>query len=77
MNVDGPIRVFLDDEAICEAKDDTFRAGRVGLRAGQGHIMFDDVRVEGVDGELLSASPVAHPQAAIATGPFPEGEQPE
>lgn len=46
---EGPtIRVFLDGQPICEAKDGTLSAGRIGLRAGQGHIMFDDVRVEGV-----------------------------
>jgi len=41
------ITVSLNDERIAEATDATFAAGRLGLRAGQGHIAFERVRAEG------------------------------
>ena len=46
------IRVFLDGNAVIEAHDSTFPAGRIGLRCGQGRIAFDDVHVEGTTGTL-------------------------
>jgi hypothetical protein len=49
----GPhIAIYLDDQPITEVDDDTFLLGRVGLRAGQGKIAFDDVEVEGAAATL-------------------------
>jgi len=44
------IAVHLDEKLIAEADDATLGAGRIGLRAGQGHIRFDDLQVSGTTG---------------------------
>ncbi|MGQ9731228.1 MAG: sialidase family protein [Candidatus Zipacnadales bacterium] len=46
------ITVFLDNRVITEADDATLKAGLIGLRAGQGHILFDDLQVTGTVGNL-------------------------
>ncbi len=46
------LAVYLDDKLICEADDSALTAGRIGLRAGQGHIIFDDVHATGTPGVL-------------------------
>jgi len=43
---------YLDDELITTVNDDTFASGRIGLRAGQGHVVYDDVEVRGTVGPL-------------------------
>ncbi|MEW6358815.1 MAG: sialidase family protein [Planctomycetota bacterium] len=45
-------RVTLDDKLVAEAEDSSFPIGRIGLRAGEGRIQFDDVIVEGQPQEL-------------------------
>ncbi|MCD6361249.1 MAG: DUF1080 domain-containing protein, partial [Armatimonadetes bacterium] len=45
-------RIYLDGKLLFEQKDDVIPAGVVGLRAGQGDISFDDLRVEGTPVEL-------------------------
>ncbi len=47
------LRVFLDGVLVAEIEDDTYLAGKVGLRAGQGRVVFDDFRVEGVTAKLI------------------------
>jgi len=50
---EGPhIAAYLDDKVVAEADDATLGAGLVGLRAGQGHIRFDDLKVTGTTGTL-------------------------
>jgi len=46
------IKVFLNGKQVASIKNDTFLCGRIGLRAGQGHVLFDDVKVQGTLGEL-------------------------
>jgi hypothetical protein len=46
------IAAYLDGNLITEADDATLGAGLVGLRAGQGHIRFDDLKVTGTAGTL-------------------------
>jgi len=41
------ITAYLDGRRVAEATDGVFAAGRIGLRAGQGRISFDRVRVQG------------------------------
>ncbi|NUP98518.1 MAG: DUF1080 domain-containing protein, partial [Armatimonadetes bacterium] len=41
------IEVFLDGREVASAEDATYTAGYVGLRAGQGIIAFDNLRVDG------------------------------
>jgi hypothetical protein len=49
----GPkIQIFLDGRKVAEAEDGSYKSGKVGLRAGQGRIYFDDVRVVGTRGTL-------------------------
>ncbi len=43
----GHLAAYLDGKLIAEADDATYQAGVIGLRAGQGHILFDDLRVKG------------------------------
>jgi len=45
-------RVYLDGKLLFTEEDDTLTEGVIGLRAGQGDILFDDVRVEGDGGEI-------------------------
>ncbi|MFQ6097680.1 MAG: sialidase family protein [Armatimonadota bacterium] len=63
------IRVFLTGKRIIEARDSTFKAGRVGLRCGQGRIAFDDVSVKGTAGALER-------EWTIVPGPPNELDQP-
>ncbi len=50
---EGPrIAISLDDRLVLEAQDETFLAGKVGLRAGQGHVLFDDFTVSGTSATL-------------------------
>lgn len=46
------IIITFDGETIVEVDDDTFLAGKVGLRAGQGHVLFDDFRASGARATL-------------------------
>jgi len=46
------IAVFLDGTLVAEADDATLGAGIIGLRAGQGRIRFDDLKVTGTTGML-------------------------
>jgi sialidase-1 len=46
------IAVRLDGKLALEADDETFLAGKVGLRAGQGHVLFDDFTVSGTSATL-------------------------
>ena len=49
----GPsLQIFLDGRKVAEAEDGSYKAGKVGLRAGQGRIYFDDVCVSGTRGTL-------------------------
>ena len=49
----GPhIAISLDGHVVLEADDQTFLAGKVGLRAGQGHVLFDDFRATGTPVKL-------------------------
>lgn len=49
----GPqIQVFLDGKKVAEMRDETYKAGKVGLRAGQGRICFTDVKLTGTPGRL-------------------------
>ena len=49
----GPdIQIFLDGKKVLQAKDDTYKVGKVGLRAGQGRIYFDHVHIFGTPGYL-------------------------
>ena len=48
----GHLAAYLDGKLIAEADDATYRAGIIGLRAGQGHILFDDLRVRGTRASL-------------------------
>jgi hypothetical protein len=48
----GHLAAYLDGRLFAEADDSTYKAGAIGLRAGQGHILFDDLRVEGTRGQL-------------------------
>ena len=41
------LQVHLDGKLVAEARDRTFPAGAVGLRCGQGHVVFDDVVLTG------------------------------
>lgn len=50
--VGDQFRVYLDGRLVLEVADDTFPAGRVGLRAGYGRISFDDFSVSGTRGQL-------------------------
>ncbi|MBI3920042.1 MAG: exo-alpha-sialidase [Armatimonadetes bacterium] len=44
----GPqIEVYLDGSLVATATDSTFPAGAIGLRAGQGVVWFDGLKVEG------------------------------
>lgn len=43
----GELTAWLNGERILSASDASYEVGVVGLRAGQGHIQFDDLRVEG------------------------------
>jgi sialidase-1 len=45
-------RVYLNGALLFTEEDATIPAGIVGLRAGQGDISFDDLRVEGTPAEL-------------------------
>ena len=45
------IQAYLDGKLIAEAEDDTLDVGRIGLRAGQGRILFDDLKIAGTRGE--------------------------
>jgi len=61
----GHLAASLDGKLLAEADDNTYKAGAVGLRAGQGHILFDDLRAEGARGKLekewqLMAESVPH-----------------
>ena len=46
------IEVFLDDKKVIEAQDETYPAGKIGLRAGQGVVQFDDLEVVGTPASL-------------------------
>ncbi len=46
------LAVSFDGRVVLEVDDATFAAGKVGLRAGQGHVLFDDLRVSGVKASL-------------------------
>lgn len=48
----GTLTAWLNDRRVGEAQDETYRAGVVGLRAGQGHIQFDNLRIEGTPATL-------------------------
>ena len=49
----GPnIQIYLDGKKVLEAADDSYKVGRAGLRAGQGRIYFDDVKIFGTPGYL-------------------------
>jgi hypothetical protein len=49
----GPrIRAYLDGKCIVEAEDAALGAGLIGLRAGQGRIRFEDLKVTGTTGTL-------------------------
>ena len=49
----GPsIKVELDGKTILETKANVFAAGTVGFCVEQGHAVFDEITVEGADGEL-------------------------
>jgi hypothetical protein len=41
------IEAYLDGQLVAQGTDSTFPAGTVGLRTGQGHVLFDDVQVAG------------------------------
>ncbi|MGI5819894.1 MAG: sialidase family protein [Armatimonadota bacterium] len=56
----GEHRVYLNGELLFTEEDDTLTAGVIGLRAGQGNISFDDLRVEGEPAELEEQFTVTH-----------------
>ena len=41
------IKVYLNGKLIVERRDSTFPIGCVGLRCGQGHVLFDDLVLKG------------------------------
>lgn len=43
---------YLDGKLVAEANDAVLNAGLIGLRAGEGHVRFDDLRVTGTPGSL-------------------------
>ncbi len=59
---DGELTAWLNGRRIVSAEDATYPVGVVGLRSGQGHIQFDDLRIEGApaapdaEWELLAES---------------------
>lgn len=44
--------IYFDGEKLFSVVDDTYESGIVGLRCGQGHIVFDDVVIEGKPSSL-------------------------
>lgn len=54
-------RVYMDGELLFTEEDDALGAGAIGLRAGQGHIRFDDLVVEGEPAELADEFTVTPP----------------
>jgi hypothetical protein len=46
------LAAYLDGKVVAEADDDTLDAGIIGLRAGQGRIAFDDLKITGSRGQL-------------------------
>ena len=45
------IQVYLNGKLIVDRRDGTLSHGCIGLRCGQGHVLFDDLRVKGTVAE--------------------------
>ena len=45
------IQVYLNDKLVVERRDGTFSYGCIGLRCGQGHVVFDDLVLKGTVAE--------------------------
>jgi len=46
------LEFYLDGKQIISLENSTYRAGIIGLRVGQGRILYDDLRITGTRGKL-------------------------